>query len=108
MADRTKPTAQAAGNQNLISKVNTVKDLFGAHPVDVISPIDSGSDALAQLAELFTVIKEAVAESNETRVRLLADLGVYVASDIANYLDCAHGDFIQRLRDAGMNTGGAA
>lgn len=48
-----------------LEQVAIVKELFDAHPEDVISPINSAAEALTWLEEIFaTIKKEAINERN--------------------------------------------
>ena len=83
--------------------VETVKELFGAHPEDLISPIKSASDALIWLEEIFSTIqKEALNERNGYRIRNLAQAGAYLASDMGNHVGCLHENYFERLKVAGV------
>lgn len=80
-----------------------VKQLFGDYPEDVISPIKSAADTLGWLEEIFNTIKnEALKERNGCRIKQLAEAGAYLASDMSNYVGCAHENYIDRLIAAGL------
>jgi hypothetical protein len=83
--------------------VEACRNLFGEHPEDVISPINSAAEALSWLEELFlTIAREALVERNGCRIKYLAEMGAYLASDIGNYAGCRHETMIDRLRNAGV------
>lgn len=83
-----------------ITAIEVSRAVFGEHPEDVISPLDTASDALFWLNELFGVIQEE-ADSNTPRtyrIKRLADMGMYVANDIGNYVDCRHEEFRNAIK----------
>lgn len=83
--------------------VEAVKALFGDHPEDVISPIKSAAETLAQLQEIFaTIKKEALIENNGHRLKLLAEAGAYLSVDMCNYAGTQHDEYLSRLIDAGI------
>jgi hypothetical protein len=83
--------------------VAACRNLFGEHPEDVISPINSAAEALFWLEELFlTIAREALDERNGYRIKHLAEMGAYLASDVGNYAGYQHETMIDRLRNAGI------
>ena len=83
--------------------VTVVKELFGDHPEDVISPIKSAAEVLGWLEEIFiTIKKEALEERNGYRIKKLADAGAYIALDMANFAGGQHEAYINRLQVAGV------
>ena len=83
--------------------VEACRSLFGEHPEDVIAPINSASDTLYWLEEIFkTISREALNERNGYRIKHLAEAGAYLAFDIANFAGCQHETMIERLRTAGV------
>lgn len=79
------------------------KDLFGAHPDDVIGVINSAAEALGWLEEIFIIIKkEAEDVRNRGRVEKLAALGAYIALDFSNYAGCQYEEYRERLKKAGV------
>lgn len=81
----------------------TVNDLFGAMPEDVISPIKSAADALGWIEEiLITIQREVDDPRNRIRVRLLAEAAAYLASDVSNYAGHMHETYLGRLQTAGL------
>lgn len=78
-----------------IAAIEVSRAVFGEHPDDVISPLNTASEALFWLEELFGVIQEEAEKDNPRtyRIKLLADMGKYVALDMGNYVDCRHRDF---------------
>ena len=85
--------------------IEACKSLFGEHPEDVIGPIKSAADALGWLEELFNTIgNEALNERSGHRIKQLAAMGAYVASETSNFSDHIHETLIDRLRTAGIVT----
>ena len=83
--------------------VEACRSLFGEHPEDVIAPINSASDTLYWLEEIFkTISREALDARAGYRIKHLAEAGAYLAFDIANFTDCQHETMIDRLRNAGV------
>ena len=83
--------------------VEACRSLFGEHPEDVISPINSAAEALMWLEEILrTIIREALDEHNGYRIKRLAEAGAYLALDMGNYAECQHETMIDRLRTAGV------
>lgn len=81
----------------------TVNDLFGAMPEDVISPIKSAADALGWIEEiLITIQREVDDPRNRIRVRLLAEAAAYLASDVGNYAGHMYETYLGRLQVAGL------
>lgn len=90
-------------NINRTPGVDACRNLFGEHPEDVISPINSAAEALFWLEELFlTIAREALDERNGYRIKHLAEMGAYLASDVGNYAGYQHETMIDRLRNAGV------
>ncbi len=82
--------------------VEIVKELFGDYPEDVIIPIKGAADALGWLEEVFiTIDKEALDARNGCRIKKLAELGAYLAGNMADYAGCAHETYIDRLKTVG-------
>jgi len=76
---------------------------FGEHPEDVISVLDSASETLYQLKEIFETISR---ESSDThRLKRLADVGAHIADDIGNFVDCQHEKYRDNLRMNGIIAG---
>lgn len=85
--------------------IEAIRTMFGEHPEDVINPINCASDTLYSLEELFNTIKhEALKEHNGNRIKRLAEIGAYVAQDMANFTDSEYENMIGRLRNAGVVT----
>ena len=83
--------------------VEIVKQLFGDHPEDIVSPIKSAAEALSWLEELFkTIEQEALQERNGYRIKELAAMGAYLALDMGNYAGHVHETYIDRLQTAGV------
>jgi hypothetical protein len=55
---------------------------------ELLIPISSACEHISQLGALFRTISGMAGRS--TDIKELADLGSYVATDIANWLDCSH------------------
>jgi hypothetical protein len=89
-----------------LTVIEVSRAVFGEHPDDVISPLNTASEALFWLEELFGVIHEEAEKDNSRtyRIKRLADLGKYLAGDMGNYVDGRHGEFkeaIQASQDVG-------
>lgn len=69
------------------------------HPEDVIAPIRTAADALGWLAEVFKTI-EAEAQGH-ARIRTLAEMGAYLASDMWNLASCAHESMHEAIKKGG-------
>lgn len=77
--------------------VDACRSVFGSHPEDVITPINSAAETLMQLHEIFkTISDEALDARHGHRIKALADAGAYLAFDIGNFADCE----FERLRDS--------
>lgn len=100
MATKKVPDTQAPANTP--ESFAAVREVFGKHPVDVIDPIEWGAGTLTQLSEILGVIAETArredAERYITRIRRLAEAGMYLADDMANTMDCEHEEMRNRLR----------
>ena len=81
-----------------------IRASFGQHPEDVISPVKTAADVFSWLEEIFASIRrEAEGERvNTTRIRNLADCGVYVAAEFTNYLGVEHEGMSRSLASAGL------
>lgn len=82
--------------------------LFGEHPEDVISPIDSAAEALGWLEEIFNVIKQKAEydQSSLSQVKRLADAGAYIANNIGGYVEARYRDMSDRIEMATSTNGG--
>lgn len=79
------------------------KKLFGEYPEDVIAPIKSAADGLAQLEEIFiTIAREATDDRNGCRMKRLAEAGAYLAFDIGNCTGHQYETMLQRLVEQGI------
>lgn len=87
------------------------KKLFGEYPEDVIAPIKSAADGLAQLEEIFiTIAREATDDRNGFRnghrlgfrIKRLAEAGAYLAFDIGNCTGHQYETMLQRLVEQGI------
>lgn len=77
--------------------------LFGDHPEDVIEPIKSAADGLAQLEEIFiTIAREATDGRNGCRMKRLAEAGAYLAFDIGNCTGSRYETMLERLVEQGI------
>ncbi len=87
-----------------LDHVENIKALFGSHPEDVIQPIKTAADVLGWLEEIFqTLTQEAKAERmNSVRMNRAIDVGLYLASDFGNHMDCEHERMLEALRLAGV------
>lgn len=82
--------------------IEVCQRLFDNHPEDVISPIKSAADTLGWLEELFRTIEcEALNERNSYRIKHLAEMGAYLASDMSNLMGCQYETMVDRLRNTG-------
>ena len=96
----------ATKNSTLLTEASC--QLFGEHPEDVISPIDSAAEALSWLEEIFSVIKQQ-AESGQAsllQVKRLADAGAYIANNIGGYVEARYRDMSDRIEMATSTNGG--
>ncbi len=82
--------------------VLVAKQLFGDHPLDVISPIHSASEALGWLEEVFRIIQQEVKAGNTFRVQMLSEMGAHIALDAADYAAHMHETYAERLRVNGL------
>lgn len=85
--------------------IDACRSLFGEHPKTVISPIAHAGEAMAWLAELFSVIAkkaEGMSDREASSIRMLAETGHYLAQDIGNFADHEHEHLRDRLRQAGV------
>lgn len=82
--------------------------LFGEHPEDVISPIDSAAEALGWLEEIFNVIKQRAEAGQATlsQVKRLADAGAYIANNMGGYVESRYRDMSDRIEMATSTNGG--
>ena len=82
------------------SEQSDCKRIFGvAHPLDVIGPMNSASESLFWLEQLFETI--AADPAVTPRIKRLADMGAYISADYANYLDAEH----EQMRDTVLKGG---
>lgn len=83
--------------------IDACKNAFGDHPEDIISLIKSTADTLSWLEELFkTIEREALNERNGYRIKHLAEMGAYLAFDIANFAGSEYEKMHDALVDAGI------
>jgi len=80
------------------------KRLFDHHPEDVIAPLGYASEAFGWLEELFrTIATDALNERrNGYRIKHLAEMGAYVASESSNFAGNMHETFEEKLKEAGI------
>lgn len=93
----TRVTPNASG-------IAACRELFGDHPEDVISPIESAAETLVWLAEILSIISREAASIREPgalSIKKLADAARYIANDMGNYSDCRHEELLGHLRSAG-------
>lgn len=99
-------TTEGATTPNLIAANaldKSVNEAFGAYSKDVISPIKSAAEVCGWLEEIFSTIKkESEFSGNATRIKRLADAGLYLAADMGNYFDCQPEDMFSRLKAVGI------
>lgn len=92
----------AKAPQALPNAFDAVHSVFGQHPDDVISPLETSVEVFGWLEGLTGVIKE---ESNKDhpnlfRIRELANIAAYLTQYFANYVDCCHEDMKTALQVA--------
>lgn len=93
-----KPTKPAAPLQPI---EQTMKDVFGDHPTDVIDHIQYGAEALDWLESIFHAIEELHGnEGSKRHIKKLAGLGKYVAFDMSNTLGCQYESYSEKLEAA--------
>lgn len=98
----------SAPKTNAADLLATLKDAFGEHPDDVLMELRIASDTLDQLEALFAAIKAALASQGrqQTHAYQLSTLGIDVAVDRSNLIDCAHEKYRDRLLSHGIDCGG--
>lgn len=90
--------------------LETLKTAFAAHPADVLSVMQTASETLSQIEALFASIKVHLERTNSPceYAKGLADAGVYLSQDIANYVDSQHETMRDSLLAHGIRCGGEA
>lgn len=84
------------------SRKAVVAEACGGSPEDVLIALNSASDALNWIEEIFRVIEEsALHEHRRFRVRNLAAAGAYLAAEFGNFADVAH----EQMRDGLIASG---
>ena len=95
MANPTKPAAPLQPIEQ------TMKNVFGDSPTDVINHIQYGAEALDWLESIFHAIEELHDKEGSSRhVKKLASLGKYVAYDMSNTLGCQYEEYSEKLEAA--------
>lgn len=96
----------ATKNSTLLNEASC--QLFGEHPEDVISPIDSAAEAISWLEEIFSVIKQQdeSGQASLLQVKRLADAGAYIAINMGGYVESRYRDMSERLEMANSTNGG--
>lgn len=80
-----------------------IKGAFGDHAEDVVAVAGSASDVCDWLGALFECIAESAGDPRKSgRVKALADLGKYMASDSSNYFDSRREEMTVELVRAGV------
>ena len=89
--------------------LETLKDAFAAHPEDVLSVMRTAVETLSQIEAQFASIKVHLERTNSPceYAKGLADAGVYLSQDIANYVDSRHETMRDSLLAHGVDCGGA-
>ena len=89
--------------------LETLKSAFDEHPDDVIGVLRVAAETLDQLEAIFISIEGDLERSRSplTHTRKMAGAGRYIASDIANHVDCMREKYEGSLRDHGISCGGA-
>lgn len=81
--------------------VEACRSLFGEHPEDVITPINSATEALCWLEELFkTIEQEALNERSGYRIKHLAEMGAYLACNMSDFTGSQYETMMGSLRTA--------
>lgn len=94
------PEANATAAKALIA---ASRDTFGLHPEDVIGSINSASEVCDWLEEIFVSIsREAEGKGCTTRIKRLAAVGAYLASDMGNFYDSQHEEMFASLKAVGI------
>lgn len=76
--------------------------LFGEDPEGFLIALNSASDALSWLEEIFKTIRdEADRPCNSIRLKQMASLGAHIAADFANETDSVHERLTNSLSEAG-------
>lgn len=84
--------------------IDACRTLFDHHPEDVIAPLGYAGDALGWLEELFRIIADdALTPNRGWRIKKLAELGAYVASESSNFAGHMHETFTEHLQAAGID-----
>lgn len=84
--------------------IDACRHLFDHHPEDVIAPLGYASEALGWLEELFRIIAaDATNPSKAFRIKALAEMGAYVASESSNFAGHMHETFTEHLQAAGID-----
>ncbi len=106
MADRHNQGAPAADVSAAL--VESSRQLFGRHPEDVISVVETAVSICSQLEAILVAIKKEVSKSDGCLVRAehLIEAGEYLASDIGNYLDCQREELVESLSSCGIPCAG--
>lgn len=81
----TKPEVTAP----LRAKMDTVHEVFGRGPDDVLSPMNTATEVLDWLMELFILTGQLAKEDkpgNCQRIAKITELGKYLACDFSNYV----------------------
>ena len=82
--------------------IAAVKEAFGQHAEDVLSPAKMADEAFGWLHEIFISIqREVEGENFALRVAKLAAAGAYIAVDLENYCGSEHESMLQRLQEVG-------
>jgi hypothetical protein len=88
--------------QALPNAFDAVHSVFGRHPEDVISPLETSVKVFGWLEALTGLIKEESRKErpNIFRIEELADISSYLTEDFANYIDCCHEEMKTALQVA--------
>jgi hypothetical protein len=93
----------ATKNFTLLTEASS--QLFGSHPSDVISPLESAAEAFGWLEEIFNVIKQkADSGHGGCSIKRLAEAGACIALDIGSYVDLRHEQMRDRISAASEMT----
>ena len=83
--------------------LETLKTALGDHLADVLDVMRSAINALYQTEALFASIKDLIEMTNSPcfYAKSLAEAGVYISQDIANFIDLQH----EKVRDSLLTHG---
>lgn len=104
-------TPSVANQRAIKDYEEACRELFGAHPEDVLIPIKTAEDALGWLEEILNTIVRIAVESRapcSPRIQALAEAGRYLAMDMGNFVGCEYELKHGRLIAKGVASTGAS